>query len=258
MAPDARLAASYDDLWQGDLFDIGKPFICLVQKALTSAEVQNLERLDRPVVFVVEKLSMQQAFAQWMRQNGKIIDLVAETPWQKQKRVEARIRARTPHLSLPALKALLEISEEQIDSEMDKLLTYSSEVTVDTIALLTPYAPHATIWAFLDALLQKDAKKALELPLAGQESLFGLLKLVRTQQKNLLLMKSVLPGDRRVLMSHIKDRQYENLQAALPRFSQEELERSLINLDRLDFMMRDGLVADTLILTLMVSYLSGC
>jgi DNA polymerase III delta subunit len=255
LVSDYRLVESYSELFEPDLFESHKPFICLMLRPPTALEIKEIEHIQREVIFVAEKLAVSHAFLQWIKKNGKLIDLAAEAPWQKQKRVEARIRAEVTHIEPEALKALLELPEEQVDSEIEKLLTYNPHITLEAVQKLVPTVPNATIWAFLDALLQRDAKRALSLPLSGQESLFGLVKMVRGQQKNLTLMKSVPAPERRVLLAHLKDRHYAGLETALPKFTKEQLQESLCRLDRLDFMMRDGLVDDTLIITLIVSYI---
>jgi len=149
---------------------------------------------------------------------------------------------------------LLTLSEEDLSSEIEKLVTYNPHITLEAVELLVPLVEISAVWPFLDSLLQKDAKKALSFELGGIDVFFGILRLVRNQHKNLLLFKKAGAHEKRQVLATLKDRPFQNIQSAASRFKAIELEEGLIKLDKLGFMMRDGLVDETLIHTLIVAY----
>lgn len=252
--PDACLMGSLQELKEPDLFNADKPALFLLTKAPTNAEIAFFQKSLRPIVLVAENLPAQNALVVWIKKEGIFIDLCHEAPWQKQKRLEAEIKKVARSIEPQALKALLALPEEDITSEVHKLVTYNPDITMASVSLLVSHTLTSTIWQFLDALLQKDAKKALSCTLGGIDSYFGLMKLVRSQQKNLLLFKKAPPGEKRSTLRHLKDLPFQKIQTAASRFTSEALEESLIKLDKLDFMMRDGLTDENLIHTLLVSY----
>lgn len=247
LVQDFRMTDSYSELFHPDLFEVHRPYIFIMHKAPTAEELKEIQQIgERRVIFVAEKLPATNPFVTWIKKKGEYIDLTTEAPWQKQKRLENHIKSITKSIDQAALKLLLELPEEQIESEVEKLSTYNPHIALEAVEQLVAKSVTSSVWTFLDALLERDPKKALACPL--DESLFGLMKLVRNQYKNLLLLKT----GGRAAVPQLKERAYNKLSAA--HYTTAECEKILVQLDQLDFMMRDGLTDPSLISTLMVSY----
>ncbi len=246
-----RVAESYEQLGEIDLFDADKP--CLFLNRAPTANL-NLFKHVQKLVIVTENLSSNHPLIAWVQKEGIVVDLTKEALWQKDKRLEAEVRKKATSIEPEALKMLLKIPEERLANELEKLITHNPHITLKAVELLVPAVVNSLVWPFLDNILQKDSKKAINTTLGGIDAFFGILRLVRNQHKNLLLFKQAGPHEKREVLSTLKERSFQSIQAASPHFTVKELEEGLIKLDRLGFMMRDGLTDETLVHTLIVAY----
>ncbi len=80
--------------------------------------------------------------------------------------VKAEVIARGGSIDDPSARLLVEYigtNQQKLSNEIDKLLQYNSNISVDTINLLSVKQPSTTMFQLLDALFAKDTKLMMSL-----------------------------------------------------------------------------------------------
>ncbi len=70
-----------------------------------------------------------------------------------------KLDSRTAHM----LVERVGLNQQLLANELDKLLAYNPQITVDTVELLTEASPQSTIFQLIDAAMAGDQKRTLEL-----------------------------------------------------------------------------------------------
>lgn len=124
---------------------------------LAKKEMQTLcEKLAAPAGFVLLGARSKTILASRVEQEGVILDLLDEKPWDKEKRLadwlQERAKNEGKRLSPEAIPLLFErvgMDPAQLESEMDKLICYVGEhpqITREDILRISPASRSATVW----------------------------------------------------------------------------------------------------------------
>jgi DNA polymerase-3 subunit delta len=154
---DCNLRDVLDAMQSFSLFGETPVVVCDEVEQLAKKEMQTLcDHLRAPAGYVLFGARSKTLLVPLIEQEGVILDLLEEKPWEKEKRLVEQLAERAKSsgkkLSNEGASLLLErlgTDPALLESEIDKLICYVGErgaITREDILLLTPASRTATLW----------------------------------------------------------------------------------------------------------------
>ncbi|HYN89176.1 MAG TPA: DNA polymerase III subunit delta [Ardenticatenaceae bacterium] len=227
-------------------------------------------------LFLIEGDKIDKRLAVWKRaeqlaeaKQGVIREFEKPRREQLPRWIQARTRQKGGRIEPRAADELATLVGDDLrllDSEIDKLVTYAADETIEvrTVRLMVPYAAEANIFELMDALSQRDTRRALgslEQLLDGQAAPtylhFMLTRQIRIllQVKELSELGSTIAEIRQKLGLHpfVVDKALKQVK----KFTLEDLEAAFERLLESDIAMKTGRTEPELALQLLVADLAS-
>lgn len=221
------------------------------------------------VVFSAESISPKSSFYQAVEKAGVILEMGEEKPWEKEKVLaewlldKASKEGKT--LSSDAVNLLVRgcaPSLAVLYQEWEKLLIYSGDQKtiqakdVEAICVLNPLD---SSWALGEAILQKNAKLALEAGcrvLDQGQAIFALLRQLRHQMMTALQLASAKESGSlelvRAKFPYLKGQMFDRQLAAACGWGSMRLARAIERIDTYEFKAKDAFDDPKLLLNMLI------
>lgn len=239
---------------------------------LKKADVEMISTNPSAILFLSSGMRSTNALYKWLEPQKVVLDLSLETKVQREKRLTREVIDIATYygkkMSAETAGYLLSIVPADFDLLTQELLKLScfvgerEEITAKDIASITANTKEESLFRFCDALLAKKADIALHIArklLNENSSLFPLLRGVRTQIQVELQVASLLAtsphaaADIQQLFPYMKGKILEIHMQTAQRFGLKALKQALLSIDFIDFLAKNGVEEEELLLDILIA-----
>jgi DNA polymerase-3 subunit delta len=262
----------YENLGAFSFLDDDKILVCKEAEKLKKSDIEYALSSVKPVLFLASSLRSTNALYKFLESQKSILDLCQETKAQREKRkVEDIIdwanhydKKMTTQTALFLMSIVLD-DQDLIEQEILKLSCFvgnRDEITMKDIFHLTSNTKEETLFRLTDALFSKQTDQALKIArslLHENASLFPLLRGLRTQIQVEMQVASLMLTSRNPqteiqnLFPYMKGKILEIHMHTAQKFGFKALKKALLAVDEIDFLAKNGVEDEELLLDILIS-----
>jgi DNA polymerase-3 subunit delta len=266
------LDSLYEALGAFSFLDDDKLLVIQSAEKMKKKDIEFVSTSVKPLLFLSSSLRSTSSFYKLLEPQKAILDLSIETRVQRENRLIDEVIKWAyfygKKISPPTSSYLLSITNDDPDllhQEILKLVCFigeREEITLKDISGLTTNSKEETLFRLSDALFSKQPDQALKIArklLHENASLFPLFRGLRTQLQVEMQVASIMASNKapqleiQALFPYMKGKILEIHMHTAQKFGLKALKSALLAVDEIDFLAKNGVEDEELLIDLLIA-----
>jgi DNA polymerase-3 subunit delta len=262
----------YEALGAFSFLDDDKLLVIISAEKMKKKDIEFVSTSAKPLLFLSSSLRSTSSLYKLLEPQKAILDLSLESRVQREHRLNDEIIKwvcfYNKKISLATSSYLLSISNDDPDllhQEILKLVCFigdREEITLKDVATLITNSKEETLFRLSDALFSKQPDQALKIArklLHENASLFPLLRGLRTQLQVEMQVASIMASNKapipeiQTLFPYMKGKILEIHMHTAQKFGLKALKSALLAVDEIDFLAKNGVEDEELLIDLLIA-----